>query len=131
MKRAVAALLVLATLLYSQDKKRKQPKPPDLEILTVAVHRTSEGISIDGRVKNSGLKPLAGLVLLIDFLAPGKEVVTTRNGPVEAEELAPGAEADFRLQINDQNRAVHIRFNAEDKDKRELRVANAGLFTIE
>ena len=60
-----------------------------------------------------------------------KEVLTTKNGPVEAEVLAPGEEADFRLQINDQNRAVHIRFNAEDKDKRDLRLENSGPFTIE
>jgi hypothetical protein len=131
MKRLLAALLMLASLLYSQDKKSKKPKPPDLQIVSVAVHRTSEGISIDGKLKNSGLKPLSGVVLLIDFLAPGKEVLTTKNGPVEAELLAVGDETDFRLQINDQPRAVHIRFNAADKDKRDLRVENSGPFTIE
>ena len=131
MTRAVAALLILASLLYPQTRKRKSPKPPDLQILKVEVHRTDSGISIDGKIRNTGEKPLAGVVLLIDFLAPGKEVLTTKNGPVESELLAPGDEADFRLQINDQNRAVHIRFNAEDKDKRDLRVENAGPFTIE
>ena len=131
MKRVVAALLILASLLYSQGKKRKSPKPPDLTMMKVDARRTDMGISIDGKVKNTGEKTLNGVVLLIDFLAPGKEVLTTKNGPVEAEALAPGEEADFRLQINDQNRAVHIRFNAEDKDKRDLRVENAGPFTIE
>jgi len=131
MKRAVVALLMLASLLYPQAKKSKKPKPPDLEIMKVDVRRTAEGISIDGKVKNSGEKTLRGVVLLIDFLAPGKEVLTTKNGPVEAEQMAPGDEAEFRLAINDQNRAVHIRFNAADKDKRDLRVENAGPFTIE
>jgi hypothetical protein len=131
MKRAVFILVTLASLLYPQSKKSKKPKPPDLEILKVDVRRTADGISIDGKVKNSGEKTLRGIVLLIDFLAPGKEVVTTKNGPVEADQMAPGDESDFRLAINDQNRAVHIRFNAEDKDKRELRVENAGPFTIE
>ena len=131
MTRVVAALLILASLLYPQTKKRKSPKPPDLEIIKVDVRRTADGISIDGKVKNSGEKPLRGVVLLIDFLAPGKEVLATKNGPVEAEQMAPGDEADFRLAINDMNRAVHIRFNAEDKDKRDLRVENAGPFPIE
>jgi hypothetical protein len=131
MKRAVAVFLILAALLYSQSKKRKSPKPPDLQMLKVDARRTDSGISVDGRVKNTGEKPLNGVVLLIDFLAPGKEVLTTKNGPVEAEVLAPGEESEFRLQINDQNRAVHIRFNAEDKDKRDLRVENSGPFTIE
>ena len=131
MTRVVAALLILASLLFSQNKKRKPPKPPDLQILKVDARRTDAGISIDGKVKNTGEKPQIGIVLLIDFLAPGKEVLTTKNGPVEADELAPGEESDFRLQINDQIRAVHIRFNAEDKDKRDLRVENAGPFTIE
>ena len=131
MTRAIAALLMLASLLYPQTRKRKSPKPPDLQILKVDARRTDSGISIDGKVKNTGEKPLHGLVLLIDFLAPGKEVLTTKNGPVEAEVLAPGEEADFRLQINEQNRAVHIRFNAEDKDKRDLRLENSGPFTIE
>ena len=131
MKRVVTALLILASLLYPQTKKRKSPKPPDLEIMKVDARRTADGISIDGKVKNAGEKPLRGVVLLIDFLAPGKEVVTTKSGPVEIDELAPGDESEFRLQINDQNRAVHIRFNAEDKDKRDLRVENAGPFVIE
>ncbi len=131
MTRLIAALLILASLLYSQDKKSKKTKPPELTIVSVSVHRTNEGISIDGKVKNSGLKPLTGVVLLIDFLAPGKEVLTTKNGPVETDLMAPGDEAEFRLQINDQSRAVHIRFKAEDKDKRDLRVDNSGPFTIE
>ncbi len=131
MTRVVAALLILASLLYPQTRKRKSPKPPDLQMMKVDARRTDSGISIDGKVKNTGEKPLNGIVLLIDFLAPGKEVLTTKNGPVESEVLAPGDEAEFRLQINDQSRAVHVRFNAEDKDKRDLRVENAGPFTIE
>ena len=131
MRRFAIVLLVLATLLYSQDKKRKPPKPPDVTILSVHGQRLPHRVAIDGRAKNTGLKPIAGLMLLIDFLGTDNQVLTTKKGPVEAELLELGAEADFRLEVTDPVRAVRFQFNAEDAGGRDLRVENRGPFVIE
>ena len=131
MRRFAIVLLVLATLLYSQDKKRKQPKPPDLTILSVQGHRQADHVTLDGRVKNTGLKPIEGLVLLIDFLGTDKQLLTTKKGPVESEMLQLGDEADFRLEVESPPRSVSYQFNAEDSSGRDLRVENRGPFLIE
>ena len=136
MTRATAIrLLLFGTLpgLRAQDKKRKpkQAKPPDLTILTVAVRRSDGEIILDGKVKNTGEKPLQNVDLLIDFRATAKQVLTTKRGPVESERLEPQGESDFHLRINDYARAIEIFFNAEEKDRRDLRVENTGPFPIE
>ena len=136
MTRATAIhLIFLATLpvVSAQDKKRKgkPPKPPDLTILQVSCRRADGEIILDGRVQNTGEKPLQNVDLLIDFRATGKQVLTTKRGPVESELLTPQAEADFHLRINDYARAIEIFFNAEEKDRRDLRVDKTGPYAIE
>jgi len=48
---------------------------------------------VDGRVRNSGEKPIKQLMLVFDFMAPGKQVITTQKGAIDEELLAPGQEA--------------------------------------
>jgi hypothetical protein len=117
--------------LYPQEKKRKQQKPPDLEILVIKGQRIPERVAIDGRVKNTGVKPIEGLLLLIDFLSSDNVLLTTKKGPVEAELLQPGEEAEFRLEVGDPVRSVRFRVNAENSEGRDLRVENNGPFVIE
>ena len=136
MTRATAIRFLLLgqlPLLNAQDKKRKgeQPKPPDLTMVQVTCLRSEGEIVIDGRVKNTGGKPLVNVDLLIDFMAPGKQVITTKRGPVESDMLAPQDEAEFHLRINDYVRAVQIQFNAEQRDKGDLRVEKMGPYAIE
>lgn len=131
--RGLIALLLLAFLgtLAAQEKKAKTPKPPDLEILHVTAQRLENSITLDGRVRNCGLKSIKGLVLIFDFFAPNRVPIGTRKGPIDQELLEPGDEADFRLQLPAPPRAVEYQVGAEDKSKRELNAVKTGPFTIQ
>jgi len=131
MKRRLLLVLLLAVAVSGADKRKKQPKPPDLQVMEATAQRTEDRIVLDGRIRNSGEKPVMGLVLLFDFLAPGRSVITTQKSSVEEETLEPGSDAVFRVQLNDPVRAVEFQLSAVDKDGRDLRVANAGPFPIE
>jgi hypothetical protein len=71
------------------------------------------------------------LILLFDFMAPGKAPLSTQRYSVEEPVLEPGAEASFKVQLVDPVRAVQYRLKATDRLARDLRVANAGPFAIE
>ena len=131
MRRSLFLFTILALTLSGADKKRKGPKPPDVEIVEVAGHRGQGVIGIDGTLRNTGEKPIKGLVLLFDFMAPGRQVVTTQKGALDEELLEPGSEAVFRVALNAPPRAVEFQINAVDGSSRELRVANPGPFVIE
>ena len=128
MKQALLFLAILGLSLSGADKKKK---PPDVTILEATARRNVGLIALDGRVRNTGEKPIRGLILLFDFMAPGKQVISTEKGPVEDEELAPGKESSFHLETNAPPRSVQIQLNAVDHAGRDLRVANAGPFAID
>ena len=130
MSRALAILtaFAMAAALPAADKKKKAA---DVEIVESAAHRTDGQITIDGKVRNSSEKPIKGLILLFDFMAPGKAVVTTQRGGIEEEVLAPGKEATFRVALTDPVRAVEYRYNATDEAGRDLRVGNGEARPIE
>jgi len=131
MKLALIVLLGLSLSLSAAEKKRKSPKPPDISILQTAAHRSEGKIALDGRIRNSGEKTIEGLVLLFDFMAPGRSVITTQKSRIDEEVLAPGEEAVFHVELNDPVRAVEYQLAAVDRADRELRVANAGPFVID
>ena len=112
-------------------QKQKPPKPPDLEILELHAVRTDEGIVIDGRLRNTSARAWIQVQLLIDFVGTGRKPLATRRGPIESTELAPGDESEFRLRVPDNGKAIDVVINAEDIDKRDLSVRNAGPFRIE
>ncbi len=130
MRPTLALLLVLALSVLGAEKK-KAPKPPDVEVLEATAHRTEGRISLEGRVRNSGLKPIQGLVLVFDFMAPGRQVITTQKGGVDEEVLDVNGEASFHMQLNEPPRAVQFQINAVDEAGRDLRVAKPGPFPIE
>jgi len=124
----LAAILSLSLALSGADKKKK---PPDVQVLECSGRRADTRITFDGKVRNSSEKTIRGLVLLFDFLSSDKVILTTLNGPVEDEELAPGKESTFHLESDAPPRAVRYQLNAVDRTGRDLRVANAGPFAIE
>ncbi|MSV28235.1 MAG: hypothetical protein EXQ52_05755 [Bryobacterales bacterium] len=130
MRLAAALFLVLALSVLGADKK-KAPKPPDVEVLEASAHRSDGKITLVGRVRNSGVKPIQGLVLVFDFMAPGRQVVTTQRGGVDEEVLNVTEEASFHMQLNEPPRAVEFRVNAVDEAGRDLRVDKPGPFPIE
>jgi hypothetical protein len=131
MRRFVISLLGLALCLSANPKKRKQAKPPDIEVMESTGRRLEGIVALDGRVRNTSGKPIGGLTLIFDFIAPGKLVITTQKTSIDEEVLDPGKESVFRVQLTDPVRAVKYQLSAVDADGRDLRVANAGPFVIE
>ena len=86
---------------------------------------------MDGRVRNSGEKPIKELILLFDFQSPEKQVVATERGAIDEEILQPGEEAAFHMEANAPPGSVAFQINAADGAGRELRVAKSGPFPIE
>lgn len=130
MTRGIVIFLILAVTLFPQSKK-KPPKPPDIMMVMPVIRNEGGVITFDGKVANSSEKPIKAMILIIDFLGPNKELLTTWRGPIESELLKPGEEAEFALQVKAPQKAVSIRFNASDADGRDLRMDNSGPFPIE
>jgi len=125
----VVLILALATGSPAADKK--PPKPPDIEVLSASAHRGERKVSLEGRVRNTGEKPIKKLTLLFNFMAPGKQVITTQKGEVDEELLGRGEEASFHMELNDPPRSVEFSIDAADGANRDLRVGNPGPFPIE
>lgn len=127
-KRVVLALLMLGSLSFSADKKRK---PPEVELVDVAIRRVDTRISVDGKVRNVSEKPFRGVTVIFDFAAAGHQVISSTKTTLDADSLAPQEEAEFHAQTPDLARAVEVVVRAEDKGEKELRVEKAGPYPIE
>jgi hypothetical protein len=130
MKRVVVFLLLLTVWAGGAEKKKKKAQYA-IQIMETTALRGEETISLDGRVRNIGEKPIEHLIVLFDFLAPGGPVLTTQRFEVEEGLLEPGQEAVFRAQVTDPVRAVRYRLNATDRLGRDFQVTNPGPFVIE
>ena len=128
--KTLQIILVLA-LAFGSTAADKKKKPPDVEILEASARRGESKISLDGKLRNSGEKPIKALMLLFDFMAPGRQVITTQKAPIDEELLKPGQEASFHMELNDPPRSVEFQINAADGSGRELRVARGGPFAID
>ena len=128
--KTLRVILVLALAAASTAAEKKK-KPPDVEVVEATARRGESKISLDGRIRNSGAKPIKKLMLLFDFIAPGKLVITTQKAPIDEELLEPGKEATFHMELNDPPRSVEFQINASDGSGRELRVAKGGPFPID
>ena len=123
--------LTLSFTAFGQ-KKGKDGKPPEVELLEATAHRQEGIISIDARVRNCGQKPIKTLQIIIDFIAPDhKQVITTKRGSIEAEVLEPGEEADFHARIEDPSRATEFQISFEDSSAKYLRAVKTGPFPID
>lgn len=110
---------------------RKTPKPPDVEVAASSARRNEGRIGLDGRVRNSGEKPIASLTLVFDFLDSDGVLLTSQKSAIEEEVLEPGKEAGFHFELDAPPRAIKYRVNAFDGTGRELRVVKGGPFTID
>ena len=132
MKPAVLAWLVFASLLTASDKPRKQPaRSLEVEVLELNVARADDKLNVEGRVRNSGERPIRKLVLVFHFLAPGRETIARGRGPAEEEILEPGQEHEFQYHLVDHARAVWVVLSAEDGSGGEPRVVKPGPYPIE
>lgn len=129
---ATVWLLALATFCSAAAQKRKPPPPPPaVQILEIVARRSDGLITIDGRLRNIGSRPLEGLELVLDFTASDGLVITRQRGAIEPDPLDPGEEAEFGWKMRDHARAVSLRIRALDRKESELPVKNAGPHFIE
>ncbi len=129
MRRLLMLIAVMGMLGGAQDKK---PKPPELEIVQVAVHRIDDTmLAADGSVRNTGTKTLNKVQIIFEFFAPGKQSITIQRGAPEPNTIAPGDLVEFHLQLRAPARAVHVLVGAEEGSGRDLRVGNPGPYPVE
>jgi hypothetical protein len=129
--RLVLIVIGIACLCAFAGNQKGRKKPPDIEVLESHVRRDTDEIKLDGRVRNTGEKPLRGLVVVFDFLSPEGGVVSSERTEAAEDVLGPGQESSYRAVTGDPPRAVRYSIRAFDAAERELRVANSGPFTIE
>jgi len=122
--------LAVAPTAFSQ-KKAQQLKPPAIAVLERTAHRDQDRLNIDGRLKNTGEKQAADLVIIVDILDSGKQLLTTQKGASEPESIDPGEEGEFHSQMPLPARAVFVRLSFEDGSTREIKATNAGPFAID
>jgi len=124
-----AILLALAATLGVAQQKSK--KAADVRVLETKARREDGKITIDGKVRVTGEKPVRGLVMVFDFRSPEKEVVTAQNTTIDDGTLESGFEGSYHVEMADAARAVRYTIRAFDTHEKELRVENTGPFPVE
>jgi hypothetical protein len=127
----VSSIVLLVLALFNAGAQQKPKKPADVEIIEAKVVREPTRITVDGKVRVTGEKPLHGLVIYFDFRSPEKEVVTTQRAVITEESVQAGYEGVFHSEMADAARAVKYTIRAFDAHEKELRTVNTGPFPIE
>jgi hypothetical protein len=122
------AFALIAALAMAQQKAKK---PADVRVLETKARREETRITVDGKVRVTGEKPLRGLVIVFDFRSPEHAVVTTQNTTIDAGLLENGYECSYHVEMADAARAVAYTIRAFDSHEKELRVENTGPFPVE
>lgn len=128
MRVSTIALLCLAGFAAMAQQSSKKP---DVRILETKAVREDTKISLDGKVRVVGEKPLHGLVIIFDFRSPEKEVVTSQKAVIDENTMEAGHEGVFHSEMADSARAVRYTVRAFDFHEKELRVANPGPYPVE
>ena len=133
MRVLTTALLFLAPFLalFLNVPAAVAQKKADVQILETKAVREGAKISLDGKVRVTGEKPLHGLVIVFDFRSPEKEVVTSQKAVIDEDTLEAGREGVFHSEMADSARAVRYTVRAFDNHEKELRVANPGPYPVE
>src|SRR5260370_19904863 len=127
----VLTIVLLFLAMFAAAAQQKGKKPADVQTLETKAVREITKISVDGKVRVTGEKPLHGLVIVFDFRSPEKEVVTSQKAVIDEDTLESGKEGVFHSEMADSARAVRYTVRAFDFHEKELRVANPGPYPIE
>lgn len=133
MRCLVLALVLGVVCLGGAEESGKKEKKRQLavQVIETVAHRVSDGtIELDGCVRNTGERPIKGLIIIFDFMAPGGAVISTQKWETEGL-LERGKEAFYEAKLDDQVRAVRYRVGATDQDGRELHVTKPGPYVID
>jgi hypothetical protein len=129
--RIALALLLAGSLVLGAQKKPNRDTRALIEVVELRAERLEGKIAIDGIVKNAGIRPIPGPILLINLLESGKKVIAQRRGSLEQEVLEPGEEVDFHFYVAEHARAVWVSVGAESARLVDVGVAKSGPFPIE
>ena len=122
---------LVAAILAVSAAAQKPKKAPDVEVVDVKCHRTEDRLTLDGKVKVTGEKPLKGLVLEFAFLGSSGNILTAQKAEVSNETLNKNEEPAFHAETLNPPGSIQYKIRAFDIAERELRIGNAGPFTIE
>ncbi|MCP5116566.1 MAG: hypothetical protein GY953_37535 [bacterium] len=131
MRCFVLGLLLFATLLPAADEKGKSEKEPEVFVEEIEVRREGRRILIDGVVVANREKPIRGLKVKFDLLAPGDQLISWQEARVSKDTLEAGDDVTFYLQCADHARAVAIRIDVRTGGNMSLLADNNGPFPIE
>ncbi|MGD0014590.1 MAG: FxLYD domain-containing protein [Bryobacteraceae bacterium] len=131
--RRLVLLLAPALMLAAAGEQARRPSPTRIEMVEVKIRRVPEDgtVSVEGRLRNSGERPIRGLHVVFRVLAPGGEEVARQRGNVEEDPFESGQEYEFHWQMKDPVRGVEVRVVARDTAGHEVEVQKAGPYTIE
>jgi hypothetical protein len=101
-------------------------KKPDVQVMDIKAQRDGAFTVIDGRLRATGPKPIAHLVLAFDFMAPGRVTIASKKVEIDENMLDPGAESAFHAETECPAKAVEYMVRALKNGQSELNVANAG-----
>lgn len=127
MRVALACALVMPWLLAAQERRR----PAELTATEFRARRDGGLIHIDGLLTNTGGRRAERVILVLEFLAPGRQVVSERESALDEDPIEPGGEAVVTLETPFQARVVEIRLAARDRSGREIKVLRPGPYRIE
>ncbi len=127
----LTGLFLLYFFSFTSGATPLAPKPAEVEVTEMTLHRKNGLVEVDTTVKNLNLKPLRGLTAVYRFYSISHEPVTTQRTTIDEGDLAAGAETSIHAQLEEPARAVTVEFSAVDINGKELRVKNPGPFSIE
>jgi hypothetical protein len=130
-RRLFWAALAAAALVRPARPEKKPHRKPDIEFSKVASSRQGGSFSCEGDLRVAGEKPVAGLVLLLQFFETGGALLTIQKIQVEEGTLQPGDQKHFSVQGNDVPRAVSFRLAATDRSGRDLSTAGVGPYQLD
>ncbi len=123
--------VAVAVALLSLGALGEAQKKPEVQVLEAKARRDEGKILIDGRVRVTANKPVRGLVIVFDLLAPENNVVGSQKAVLDQEVVPPGEERGCHSETGEHGRAVRFKIRVFDLHERDLRVGNSGPFPIE
>ena len=122
---------VLAVAVLSLGAPGVAEKKPEVQVVEAKARRDGGKILVDGRLRVTADKPLKGLVVVFDLMAPEDNIVGSEKAVLDEDRVARGQERVCHSETGEHARAVRFKIRAFDLGERDLRVGNSGPFPIE
>lgn len=127
MRLALACALVMPWLGSAQERRR----PAELTVKEFNARRDAGLVHIDALLANTGERRAGSVIVVLEFLAPGRQTVSERESPLDEDSIEPGDEVPLSLETPFQPRVVEIRITARDRSGRDIKVNRPGPYRIE